>query len=71
MKTINIDRESVLNEMRSFNEIFRKDGIYDNIKSKKKKKRKKKQKQEEDTLEVTFFGKTIGRGSPGVFRVYV
>ena len=41
MKTINIDRESVLNEMRSFNEIFRKDGIYDNIKSKKKKKEKK------------------------------
>ena len=36
----------------------------------KKKKEKKKQKQEEDTLEVTFFGKTIGRGSPGVFRVY-
>ena len=41
------------------------------LKVKKNKNKNKNKKQEEDTLEVTFFGKTIERGSPGVFRVYV
>ena len=38
MKVANIDRKSsyFLNDMRNLNEIFRKDGTYDNIKGHKK-----------------------------------
>ena len=39
MKLVNIDKENLhlLNDLRNFNEFFRKNVIYDNIKSHKKK----------------------------------
>ena len=40
MKTANIAEENHWNELRNFNQIFRKDVTYVNIKSQKKKKKK-------------------------------
>ena len=36
MKIANTDREGLLNDLKNFNEIFRKDVTYDNIKNHKK-----------------------------------
>ena len=65
MKIVNIEEETLLNELRDFNEVFRKNVIYDNIKCHKKG-------ALDSFSEKRFLRKTTGRSQidpPSLFRV--